>query len=226
MSRTSSTADHCLSFALSDSQEPKLQQPCDHPHDDVCQSCEQLGTTLDEMEKQIKCLANNDDDLLYSFQQAVQAIESWKSHLLRSVQQDKARTDVLELLDEHSVLITQDWAMKFLPEKYRETQADWFGKRGISWHISVVARKVQGQLQHQTLIHIVKNSNQESDTVLWIMDHVLKTLKEDHPEITTAYLRQDNAGCYHSVTLIRACPEVSKKTGVHVKRLDFSDPQG
>lgn len=169
-------------------------------------------------------MAEKDDDLLYCYNQAAQAIESWKSHLLRSVQQDKARTDILQRLDESSVLITQDWAMKFLPQKYRETQADWFGKRGISWHISVVVRKVQDCLQHQTLVHIVQNSPQESDTLSWIMEHVLSTLKEDHPEIT-AYFRQDNAG-YHSVVLLCACPTISKHTGIHIKRVDFSDPQG
>ena len=226
VAQTSSTADHCLSFALSDSKEKGLQEPCDHPHDKSCQSCEQLKTTLNELKDQIKILADKDDDLLYCYQQAAQAIESWKSHLLRSVQQDKACTDILELLDESSVLITQDWAMKFLPQKFRETQADWFGKRGISWHISVVVCKVQGNLQHQTLVHIVKNSPQESDTVIWIMEHVLATLKLEHPEISTAYFRQDNAGCYHSVALLCACPEISKHTGIHIKRVDFSDPQG
>ena len=30
--------------------------------------------------------------------------------------------------------------MKWLPEKFREPQADFFKKRGISWHISVVIR--------------------------------------------------------------------------------------
>ena len=25
--------------------------------------------------------------------------------------------------------------MKYLPRKYRESQTDWFGKRGIPWHI-------------------------------------------------------------------------------------------
>ena len=29
------------------------------------------------------------------------------------------------------MLVVLDWAMKFLPRKYRESQADWYGKRGI-----------------------------------------------------------------------------------------------
>ena len=58
----------------------------------------------------------------------------------KCVNQDQARIDVLELLDmdDDTVLVINDWAMKFIPQKYRESQADWYGKCGISWHISVV----------------------------------------------------------------------------------------
>ena len=124
----SNTADHCLAFALSDPKEEAFQNKCDHTHKECCQSCKELKCTLNLIEDSIKSLPEKDDDLLYSYSQAVQAINSWKAHLLRSVQQDKARTDVFNTLDKKSVLITQDWAMKFPPQKYRETQADWFGK--------------------------------------------------------------------------------------------------
>jgi hypothetical protein len=100
VAQTSSTADHCLSFALSDSKKKGLQEPYNHPHDKPCQSSVQLKTILNELKDQIKILADKDDDLLYCYQQAAQAVESWKSDLLRSVQQDKARTDILEILDE------------------------------------------------------------------------------------------------------------------------------
>ena len=116
--------------------------------------------------------------------------------------------------------------MKFLPRKYRETQADWFAKRGMSWHISVVMRKDNGKLQQQTLVHIVENNNQESETVVEIVKHCLKKIKKDHPEITTAYMRQDNAGCYHSSMMLIACRSMKEETGITIERVDFSDPQG
>ena len=31
-----------------------------------------------------------------------------------------------------------DWDMKFLPVKNRELRSEFFGKRGISWHFTVV----------------------------------------------------------------------------------------
>ena len=58
------------------------------------------------------------------------------------------------------------------------------------------------------------------------MEHILRNLKNDHPEITTAYFRQDNAGCYKSAAMLAACPLMQKTTGINVRRVDFSDPQG
>lgn len=221
--------DHCSTYALSDPKEDCIRVACDHSHDKCCPSCDQLKSIMMEIESSIRSSELRDeylDDLMYTLQQAYQAIESWKAHQLRSIQQDKARTSLLENLATSSVLITQDWAMKFLPQKYRETQADWFGKRGISWHISVVARKIADKLQHQAFVHIVENCSQDSNVVVSIIRHTLQQLKKEHPEIKTAFLRQDNAGCYHSFTMIAACRLMKEATDIKVERVDFSDPQG
>lgn len=221
--------DHCSTHALSDPKEDCLRVACDHSHDKCCPSCDRLKSIVMEIESSLRSSELRDedrDDLIYTLQQASQAIESWKAHQLRSIQQDKARTSLLENLETSSVLITQDWAMKFLPQKYRETQADWFGKRGISWHISVVARKIADKLQHQAFVHIVENCSQDSNVVVSIIQHTLQQLKKEHPEIKTAFLRQDNAGCYHSFTMIAACRFMKEATDIKVERVDFSDPQG
>jgi len=58
------------------------------------------------------------------------------------------------------------------------------------------------------------------------MQHVLTTLKWEHPEISTAFFRQDNARCYHSSCTILACRHMGTRCGIRVVRIDFSDPQG
>jgi len=77
------------------------------------------------------------DNLLFTARTACDGIRYWKTHQLRMVHQDTARTDIVDSLPEDSVLITQDFAMKFLHAQYRETQVEFFGKRGISWHLTV-----------------------------------------------------------------------------------------
>ena len=217
-------------YALSDGSEAHLKQPCDHDHTDQCDRCEGLRETVAEIERVLndtKFPSDEDkDEAVFMFQTAKSAIQSWKSHFLRSTNQDQARLDALDQLDEKTVLIVNDWAMKFLPQRYRESQADWFGKRGISWHISVVYRRMGGVLQWQGFIHIVQSCKQGSSAVVGIMQDVLRTIKFENNEIEKAYFRQDNAGCYHSSSTILSCPVISACTGVKICHIDFSDPQG
>lgn len=79
--------------------------------------------------------------------QLVQKISVWKAHILLSSNQDQARLDVLESLNPTFALTVLDWAMKFLPEKYRESQRDWFWKRGISWHSTIAVRRKDSTTQ-------------------------------------------------------------------------------
>jgi len=71
-------------------------------------------------------------------QNAIEAIQAWKSHQIRMVNQDECRLKVIESLSESTVLIVQDFAMKFLPAEYREAQSDFFWKTGnIMAHLSM-----------------------------------------------------------------------------------------
>ena len=78
--------------------------------------------------------------LLYDFKLAQTDIFEWKAHIVRSVNQEAAKQDQLKTIstNQNCALVIMDWAMKFLQLKYREKQSDWFGKRGLSWHISTV----------------------------------------------------------------------------------------
>ena len=69
-----------------------------------------------------------------------------ESHIVRSVHQDAAKTTVVGALSQTEALLDMDWAMKFLPTGYRETQYDcWFGKKGKPWHITVAILKADNE---------------------------------------------------------------------------------
>ena len=63
--------------------------------------------------------------------------------------------------------------MKWLPQKYWDTQAEWFGKRDISWDVSVVVRKLSGQLKQQIFVHILEESSEDADAVVRVLQHTL-----------------------------------------------------
>ncbi|XP_068742860.1 uncharacterized protein [Montipora capricornis] len=230
VSDTSPIGDHCMTYALSDPHDSSFRQKCPHIHHDHCAEGVSLSTLLDQINRFVEQASfqskDDRDEATYVAKHSKEAIESWKAHHLRSVRQDQSRLQILEKLDSESVYVTQDWAMKFLPRKYRESQSDWFGKRGISWHISVAVRRHNEQLESQGFIHIIQNCTQGSSAVVPITTHVLKTLKTEHPEVKRAFFRQDNAGCYHSTAAILSVPVIERESGVQVIGVDFSDPQG
>lgn len=153
-------------------------------------------------------------------------MEEWKKHLLRSVNQDRARSHVIENLSDGEVLIERDWAMKLLPMMYRESQSKWFAKRGMNWHITVGTYIINGVLHSHTIVHIFDNANQDAVTSNAILkDSVLK-LKEKNQNLTKAFIRSDNAGCFHSVEAIFCIPLLNQVSALKVVQVDFADPQG
>jgi hypothetical protein len=89
VSRSSTVADHCSTFALSEAKDKCFSSTCDHKHDDACPQCEALDNVLAD----IGDVFNNDAiaiaedelvDLRYTCQKATQDAKSWKGHQLRS----------------------------------------------------------------------------------------------------------------------------------------------
>lgn len=88
------------------------------------------------------------EELQYDVDNAVPDISEWRAHILRKAHQDTVKTAVVEKPANNQVLIIMDWAMKFLPVGYRETEGEWFGKKGKSWHVSVAVKKgADGQVE-------------------------------------------------------------------------------
>ena len=168
------------------------------------------------------------EDLLYDFEQARTDILQWKAHILRSVNQDKAKQDVMRNLnrDESSALVVTDWAMKFLQMKYREKQSDWFAKRGISWHVSTVIfrQDASSDVEVQTYAHLFDYCQQDWFAVCFIFENLLKNILASKPLINSVFLRSDEAGCDHNNALIASLKDVGLRLGVQVKRYDYSEP--
>ena len=124
ISPNSSVPDHCSTFALSDNINKCWNKQCDHPHDQICDRCQLLQLTLGKIQSLIEKYHKDiglRDRMLHRWRQQIYSIEQWKSHLLRTVHQDHSRIDHLNFLDDETVMIYVDWAMKWLPVKYRES---------------------------------------------------------------------------------------------------------
>ena len=198
----------------------------------LCKHCEELKKTLDEVEASITSHSNHlysqeqQDDLFYDFENCKNCILLWKSHILRSANQESAKQEILQNLDGDSVLIVIDWAMKFLQLKYREKQSDWFEKRGLSWHISSVVTRDRETQKAKVLsyAHLFDSCSQDWYAVASILENLFANIKINFPEVKQAFLRSDEAGCYHNSNLIAAAKDVGNRVGIAVVRYDFSEP--
>lgn len=132
---------------MSHSKDSDYISNCDHSHEDKCDRCASLESVINEIEdalKKAECLTDDREELVFVASHAKQNINSWKAHLLRSTNQDQCRLDIINEFDDKSVLLVLDWAMKYLPRKFRESQTDWYAKRGLPWHITVATRRGVG----------------------------------------------------------------------------------
>ena len=59
LSQSSTVADHCRSYALSDPKEPSFQATRDHDHSDVCERCATLASTLNDIDEALVAQSQN-----------------------------------------------------------------------------------------------------------------------------------------------------------------------
>ncbi|KAK3749008.1 hypothetical protein QZH41_000126 [Actinostola sp. cb2023] len=177
---------------------------------------------------QIHCAEEQKEDLNHDFNCARSNILDWKAHVLRASNQERAKQDFLhDMKAGEEALVVMDWAMKFNQLKFREKQSEWFGKRGLSWHISSVIMKSKEtkEIEVRSFAHLFDSCTQDWYAVVSIVEDLLVKMKLENPYLTKVYIRSDEAGCYHNNNLIAALRDVSKRTRVTIGRLDHSEPQ-
>ena len=79
--------------------------------------------------------------------------------------------------------------------------------------------------QTRTYIHLFDECNQNWFSVASIIEDSLTTMKRQKPRLNEAFLRSDNAGCYHCAFLLLSLPSLGQRVGVRIARYDFSEAQ-
>ena len=138
---------------------------------------------------------------------------------LTFVDQKSAKQEAVQ-----SVLVVNEWAMKFLQMKYREKQSEWFAKRGLSWHISSVISKDQETQKAKVLsyAHILYSCCQDWYAIVSILKNLFQNIKVNFPNVKQAFLRSDEAGCYHCNQQRSKILEIEWELQLHV--MIFQNP--
>ncbi|XP_076085029.1 uncharacterized protein LOC143055862 [Mytilus galloprovincialis] len=229
LNRLDGCTDHCTTMALSDPTEPKFSASCNHNHERQCEKCAMVESCLDminEKINQIEIPTTILEEMKFEMEMAEKHLMEWKKHLLRTVHQESARRNILKSLTTKQALVIMDWAMKFLPFQYRETQSEFFEKKGFSWHIScVITTSKENELDLQCYIHILENGTQGWFSVANILVNLLDQLKTVNPEIDELFLKSDNAACYHCTNLLSFIQQNNAIFPILIKEYNFSEAQ-
>ena len=119
-------------------------------------------------------------DLRFLLDDSKDTIEQWKAHILRSVNQEEGKKEDLDKLEPTEALLVEDWVMKFLPLHVGEISAQFYGKRGINWHVTVVIRKTpESSLSVEIFVHVFDSCDQDQIAVASITQNTLSTLKKN-----------------------------------------------
>lgn len=106
---------------------------CHHNHKTNCERCDALENVIAKISRELEDSGLSEEKkvrMMFDYRECVQNVSAWKAHFPRSVNQEDAKQDTLDKLNEESSLIVMDWAMKFLPHHYCEQMSKFFGKRG------------------------------------------------------------------------------------------------
>ena len=143
---------------------------------------------------------------------------------MRTKQQEQARKDLMANLEEHQFYAIGDFAQKWLPQSARETQEEYFGKKGVSWHVCCIIFMSGGKLMKETFVCTMDNGAQYSSDAINCMFASVSKFKGRHPDKTECVVKTDNAGCYHSSSFIMVLPIMLKAIHVSVKFIVFNEP--
>ena len=93
--------------------------------------------------------------------------------------------------------------------KFREKQSEWFGKRGISWHICCVISRKEEKLEVTSYAHLFNSCTQDWFSVLLIIENLMSVIKKSNLGITKAYLGSDEAS-----SLIASLRDIGDRQGI------------
>ena len=171
---SSQSKTHNPLFALSDVNKTNLRVDIDISNgcsDDFRERIE----TIYRIQSTVKDHKNLDD--IYDSDIAIKDVIEYIKHLIRDVQQSKAKSYAFDKTESNSVRWLRDFSQKIIPIKYRESQKEYFGKKGMTLHIDVFFYKLHDSVQKEVYMTAATRCDQGMITP-GLSDLVLKEFKK------------------------------------------------
>ena len=212
---------HNINSALSDLKNKKLQVSSEQVMDETCKYCVELWEVTDAV--RVIREASESLEAHYDINTAIEDLELYVNHLIRDVQQKKAKAFAFDSLDEASCFWLKDYCQKILPMKFREGQIDYFGKKGMTLHVDIIFTMLNMKLQKNIYFTSMQTADQDAKDVLALADNILKKREVDSPHINKAYAKSGNVSCYQNSLGSAALYRLCESYGIDLCRYDFNE---
>jgi hypothetical protein len=183
---------------------------CTANHLGVCSRCFDSFTIfskINELIEKVRLMppripSLEDDIACFTYQLDIcrQNLLEYRAHLVLKYDEREADKEELLNLQRHQCIIVCDWKMKILPMFYRETQQQFFGKRGTSMiGFMVIYHSPDDELhEKQVEFHffLTDDSTQDSTAVNAAKHLLYKEFLPSH--VKEVFFRADGAGCFSS----------------------------
>ena len=243
LSEDSKCLNHCVNYACSDEKKENQQKgtcfknEADLPnlHPEECDHCNLFPAVFAQLKDLFEDAKDCFDDLeikrkTKAMDDGSVCIVSYKKQVFRHWVSSKKWDSYFREKNPKKVRVTCDFAMKELLQKARETQPEWFGKRGTSLHGVAYERMVKIDeewiIMVEVHIQILENDTlQDSDSVVALFLASLAQYKSAHMEVEEVIFSSDNAACYHCEdTVVRLWSQRKAIAGVTILALHFGEP--
>lgn len=208
---------HCLHYALG--------VPCNHVHTtSPCEPCSEFLSLPSDIITFLASLPATDETI--TMNDAGKCIESaiqrYAAHKVRSSHQAKQIANEAELVsgDKTKIMLVMDHKKKVLPQRYREGQQEFFGKRGMS--LLGVAEFYLGETHYADYV-IDGYSTQDNVQVFAAITIIKEQISSKYPEVKELILQSDNASCFASHEHVRHVHMLNKQDGPKVTRWIYTE---
>ena len=80
-------------------------------------------------------------------------------------------------------------------------------------------------MEVESFVQVFNDCRQNWFAVASICEHVLRTIKEERPQIEKVFLKSDNAGFYHNRAYLVSLRDIGVRVGIDIEWYDFSETQ-
>ena len=179
--------------------------PCHHCQDsfkvlvDICKFHEEAETVANARYNEMPSLKDDMDTWREELAICQTNLIDYRAHLVHKFSEGEFDSEYYEDIDDDEAVVSSDWKMKILSAKHKESQAEWFSKRGTSLLGFEVHLKSTKDRTRKVFYHffLTDDTTQDSEAVL-CAKHYLYSVVLPCYGVKRVRFRSDGAMCFSS----------------------------